>query len=97
MPNHLHGIIAITEESHNARRPLGRMIAAFKALSTKRINRMYGMRAGIVWQHNFYEHIIRDGRSLERILTYIRDNPIRWSEDPENLRARKRSPGSPGF
>jgi putative transposase len=95
MPNHLNGIVATTEESHNAQRPLGRMIAAFKALTTKRIKRMNGIHAGVIWQRNFYEHIIRNGRSLERILTYIQDNPVRWSKDPENLRARKRSPGSP--
>lgn len=88
MLNHLHGVIAITEES-NRPRPLGQMIAAFKALSTKRINQMRGIRAGIVWQRNFYEHIIRNERSLERILSYIEDNPSRWSVDPENAHARE--------
>jgi putative transposase len=42
MPNHLHGIIAITDPDDpggvSRRTPLGRLIAAFKAASKKRIN-----------------------------------------------------------
>lgn len=34
-----------------------------------------------IWQRNYYEHIIRNEESYERISNYIRDNPKRWSED----------------
>ena len=84
MPNHLHGIVAITDVGKIVPRPLGRMIAAFKSVSTKRINQMRGTPDRAVWQRYFYEHIIRSDRSLGRILSYIQDNPIRWGEDPEN-------------
>lgn len=39
---------------------------------------------GILWQRNYYEHIIRDDKSLNTIRQYIRDNPINWFEDEEN-------------
>lgn len=34
-----------------------------------------------IWQRNYYEHIIRNEESYERISSYIRDNPKRWNED----------------
>ena len=37
-----------------------------------------------LWQRNYYEHIIRDENSLNRIRQYIVDNPIRWDIDREN-------------
>ncbi|GIW45211.1 MAG: hypothetical protein KatS3mg077_2493 [Candidatus Binatia bacterium] len=36
------------------------------------------------WQRNYYEHIIRDERSLNRIREYIATNPLRWHLDREN-------------
>ena len=46
MPNHLHGIIAISERRGGSRtaptgqrKPLGRLIGAFKTVSTKHINK----------------------------------------------------------
>jgi putative transposase len=84
MPNHLHGVVAISDAGEAARKPLGRMIAAFKTVSTRRIRELRVTPGRAVWQRYFYEHIIRSDRSLERILAYIQDNPFRWREDPEN-------------
>ena len=33
------------------------------------------------WQRNYWEHIVRDESSLNRIRAYIQGNPIRWQED----------------
>ena len=43
---------------------------------------------GFKWQSGFYEHIIRDDRSLTRIREYIANNPQRWILDTENLNRR---------
>lgn len=40
---------------------------------------------GPVWQRGYYEHIIREEESLNRIRQYIRDNPARWATDYDNL------------
>jgi len=37
-----------------------------------------------VWQRNYYEHIIRDGESLNKIREYIVNNPMQWECDREN-------------
>lgn len=36
------------------------------------------------WQPRFYDHIIRDDQSLERIRRYIQNNPYTWDTDEEN-------------
>jgi hypothetical protein len=46
-----------------------------------------GARHGVplqVWQENFYEHIIRNEKELNRIREYICNNPLRWLYDSEN-------------
>ena len=50
---------------------------------------------GRLWQRNYYEHIIRDEQSLNRIRQYILDNPARWAVDPENPEATAPEPGDP--
>nr|WP_290668227.1 transposase [Ardenticatena sp.] len=37
-----------------------------------------------LWQRNYYEHIIRNEQSLNRIRRYIVENPLRWYLDREN-------------
>jgi REP element-mobilizing transposase RayT len=36
------------------------------------------------WQSRFYEHIIRNDGSLDKIREYILNNPTKWSEDENN-------------
>ena len=37
-----------------------------------------------LWQLNYYEHIIRDEKEINRIHEYIKNNPINWETDEEN-------------
>ncbi len=41
---------------------------------------------GKLWQRNYYEHIIRNERELQKIHEYIIHNPLKWEEDRENPR-----------
>ena len=60
------------------------IIRSFKSAATKRINDLRGIKRMVVWQRNYYEHVIWGNKSLNRIGKYIRENPIRWADDPEN-------------
>jgi putative transposase len=60
---------------------LGAIIRAYKASVSSRINALQGISAQSVWQHNYYDHIIRNEADLQRIENYILDNPARWAED----------------
>ena len=37
-------------------------------------------RRNPLWQANYYDHVIRDGRSYEHIAEYIRKNPEEWND-----------------
>ncbi|HJQ29092.1 MAG TPA: transposase [Rubrobacter sp.] len=63
------------------RRPFGRLIGAFKPVSTRRVNDIRSMAGARLWQRNYYEHIARDGRSLRCIREYISSKPSRWERE----------------
>ncbi|MFH1090613.1 MAG: transposase, partial [Pseudomonadota bacterium] len=66
------------------RKPLGRLIGAFKTISTKRINQLREMPGAVLWQRNYYEHIVRDEMELNQVREYIINNPLKWDLDGEN-------------
>lgn len=39
---------------------------------------------GKLWQHGFFDHVIRNERELAAIREYIVNNPMRWHLDREN-------------
>lgn len=63
---------------------LGAILAQYKSIVTKRIRSACGVPARRVWQRGYYEHIIRDDRSLDRIREYIVNNPLQWELDREH-------------
>ncbi|MBT0663311.1 transposase [Geobacter pelophilus] len=92
MPNHLHGIIvinnvgAVREPLLHAEKTksLGRLIGAFKTVSTKQINIIRNNPGCTVWQRNYYERVIRNEDELTRAQEYIINNPLKWEFDKEN-------------
>ncbi len=128
MPNHIHGIIVITEDvsaGHDARTGeafartslqvaqdrlvptkisgnqqmanasplpvrgvqsgvLGAIVGNFKSVTTRRINTIRKTRGATIWHRNYYEHIVRNERDLNRICKYIVENPEQWESDREN-------------
>ena len=67
-----------------ARPTLGGILRTFKSISAILLNRILSRTGGPLWQRNYYEHIIRNERSLNAIREYILNNPNRWSDDPNN-------------
>ncbi len=69
------------------RKSLGRLIGVFKTVSTKQINLIRNASGTKIWQRNYYEHIIRNEKSLNNIRQYIINNPLSWHNDqlhPDN-------------
>ncbi len=67
-------------------KPLSELIGVFKTTSSKLI-RQHGL-SEFQWQRNYYDHIIRNEKSLDKIRKYIVENPLKWELDrnnPENL------------
>ena len=96
MPNHFHGIVAVGARHavplHSEREGFAKPVAAslptiirsFKSACSKRINELTPEHSGPLWQRNYFEHIIRNEGSLNRIRQYILDNPVRWEFDRDN-------------
>lgn len=84
MPNHIHGIIEIVHDERAEQSPaptVGTIICAFKSLTTKAYNRLDSVTGRVIWQRNYWEHIIRDVYSFDKIADYINNNPYGWTED----------------
>ena len=97
MPNHIHAIFCImparagvnpapTEDRQSKKvdPTVGNIIGAYKSLVSKEILKIYKSRnmfLGKLWQRNYYEHIIRNEKSLEQIREYIINNPLNWEID----------------
>lgn len=73
-------------ETPPPRKPtLGQIVAYFKYQSTKEMNRIETENAITkFWQRNYYEHIIRDEKDMQRITGYIESNPLHWGIDDNN-------------
>ena len=100
MPNHIHGIVVISNVGARHAVPLpafgkplasslGTIVTSFKSATTKQINNLRQTPGVSVWQRNYYEHVIRNEQSLDRIREYIVNNPARWDFDRENPAAIK--------
>jgi putative transposase len=92
MPNHVHGIIMLCCDSVEAglkpaatiRHALPEVVRAFKTFSSRRINTWRQTPGTPVWQRNYYEHVIRSERDLEKIQEYVATNHLKWALDREN-------------
>jgi putative transposase len=99
MPNHVHGIIVITDcrgaamlrpynDQPNPRKinvASGSLGAIVRSYKSAVSYRIHKEHnATGIWQRNYYEHIIRAEQDLQHITNYIEANPSRWNEDNEN-------------
>jgi putative transposase len=65
---------------------LGKIVQWFKTMTTNAYIRGVKEQGwepfpGKLWQRNYYEHIIRNGRALNTIRQYIDNNPANWDAD----------------
>ena len=94
MPNHIHGIIFLTDVGAGLKpaptvpachcHSLPEIVRGFKTFSSRKIDELRNMSGTALWQRSYYEHIIRRDESLEKIRDYIETNPLRWALDKEN-------------
>ena len=69
---------------------LGQYISWFKRMTTNKY--MYHVKTDgwesfnkCLWQRNYYDHIIRNEKSLQGIREYIINNPATWADDENNI------------
>lgn len=63
---------------------LTEIVRAFKTFSARKINGERNTKGQKVWQRNYFEHIVRNEKSLNKIREYIYNNARNWQDDDEN-------------
>jgi REP-associated tyrosine transposase len=101
MPNHIHGMISLRRRVAAAEeqctpaefgKPQGGSISwivrAFKATVTREARQVLNKPELTVWQRNYFERVVRNGKEYEDAYRYISENPRNWHQDEENLAAK---------
>ncbi len=89
MPNHVHGILIIVGNAYmrslqnRTKMLLSRIIQQYKSSVTREINLLQN-DFYFQWHKSFYDHIIRNDKTLNNIREYITNNPLKWEFDIEN-------------
>ena len=81
MPNHVH-MILIKKESGGM--TVGQFVGAFKStVSTQWYQECdrQGIKAGKLWQRNYYDHILRNEADYMEKLKYVDENADKWHLD----------------
>ena len=96
MPNHIHGIITIqnvgvqnleplqnvsrhNQYQHIIPKSIGSIVRGFKIGVTKWFRNNTDI--DVVWQRNYWEHVISSDLELSRIRQYVQDNVDQWETD----------------
>ena len=94
MPNHIHLMLAITDNTHmrairesplQSRSEISKIVGYLKMNASKEIRRQFGEES--VWQRGFHDHIIRDREDHGKHLRYIAENPLYWHTDELYVKA----------
>ena len=87
MPNHVHLMLIIDENTERAIREsplrshslISKAIGYVKMNASKEIHTRFGSME--VWQRGYYDHVIRNQADYDMIAQYISQNPLRWELD----------------
>lgn len=87
MPNHVHLVFTVKRNDIS----LYRILQSLKRFTAREANKIL-QRSGAFWQHESYDHVVRNGRALTRIVHYILENPVKaglvdsWEKWPWSYR-----------
>ncbi len=70
MPNHVHVLIEVMNES------LSRIIKSWKSFTAHQANKLLG-RYGPFWGPDYYDRYVRDEKHFDAVINYIIQNPIK--------------------
>ncbi len=74
MPNHVHVLITPVAEYQ-----LSEILHSWKSFTSNAINKREGL-SGAFWQKEYFDHIVRTPEQMERVILYIKQNPIPHGE-----------------
>src|SRR5262245_47023530 len=69
VPNHVQVVVRPFDDF-----PISKTLMSWKGFTGREANKLLA-RSGEFWQHEPYDHIVRDGDDLEHQVRYVLDNP----------------------
>lgn len=76
MPNHVHVVFTPLQKEDGTFHALSRIMHSLKRHTAREANKLLG-RQGPFWQHESYDHYVRDDGELCRIRQYVINNPVK--------------------
>jgi putative transposase len=76
MPNHAHVLFTPSQKEDESYHALSAILHSLKRHTAREANRLL-QRHGQFWQHESYDHIVRDAGELHRIILYVVNNPVK--------------------
>lgn len=84
MPNHVHMVFTVGRRASSPYKGktasdayiVTKILENLKWYTAVKANKILN-RKGAFWQHESYDHVVRDGKELERIVNYVLNNPVR--------------------
>jgi putative transposase len=76
MPNHVHVVLTPLQGEDGSYYSLTSIMRFLKGRTARQANLILGRR-GAFWQHENYDHVVRNEDELARIITSLLDNPVR--------------------
>jgi putative transposase len=74
MPNHVHVIFRVLTKADGPEYSLQSIMHSLKRYTAQQVNLLLG-REGQFWQHESYDHVVRDEAERVRIVSYVLSNP----------------------
>jgi DNA polymerase len=72
MPNHVH--VLLTPLAEHA---LSDILHSLKSWTAQKINALLNRVGSTLWQHESYDHVVRDDDELQTLCAYVRLNPVK--------------------
>ncbi len=76
MPNHVHVLITPYVNPIDYKKTLPSITQTWKGYTARKINQLLN-REGAFWNSESYDHLVRDENEFFRIVTYIKQNPVK--------------------
>ena len=76
MPNHVHVVYTPLPKEDGTYHAMSAIMHSLKLYTASESNLLLG-REGQFWQHENYDHVVRDEAELRRIIWYVLNNPVK--------------------
>jgi len=76
MSNHVHLLLRALKNDSGEYNRIADIVQSLKRWTAREINRFRGKR-GQVWNHYYFDRIIRDPENYENVVSYMLNNPVK--------------------